>query len=136
MEKDLKMKASSIDIPNMRTTFMGYVPNVEIMQFMEESNVDVFINLSTSEGVPVSIMEAQSYGIPVIATNVGGTGEIIDKDNGILLSPCPTLENVVSALEKVYKSDFNRDIIKNHWNKLSNAQINFKRFVDILSNIQ
>ena len=136
MEKDLKMKASSIDIPNMRTTFMGYVPNVEIMQFMEESKVDVFINLSTSEGVPVSIMEAQSYGIPVIATNVGGTGEIIDKDNGILLSPCPTLENVVSALEKVYKSDFNRDIIKNHWNKLSNAQINFKRFVDILSNIQ
>ncbi len=77
--------------------------------------------------------EAQSYGIPAIATNVGGTGEIIDKDNGILLSPCPTLENVVSALEKVYKSDFNRDIIKNHWNKLSNAQINFKRFVDILS---
>ena len=136
MEKDLKMKASSIDIPNMRTTFMGYVPNVEIMQFMEESKVDVFINLSTSEGVPVSIMEAQSYGIPVIATNVGGTGEIIDKDNGILLSPCPTLEDVVSALEKVYQSDFNRDIIKNHWNKLSNAQINFKHFVDILSNIQ
>ena len=125
-----------IDIPNMRTTFMGYVPNVEIMQFMEESKVDVFINLSTSEGVPVSIMEAQSYGIPVIATNVGGTGEIIDKDNGILLSPCPTLEDVVSALEKVYQSDFNRDIIKNHWNKLSNAQINFKHFVDILSNIQ
>ena len=57
MEKDLKMKASSINIPNMRTTFMGYVPNVEIMQFMEESNVDVFINLSTSEGVPVSIMK-------------------------------------------------------------------------------
>ena len=85
----------------MRTTFMGYVPNVEIMQFMEESNVDVFINLSTSEGVPVSIMEAQSYGIPVIATNVGGTGEIIDKDNGILLSHAPH-SKMLSLLWKKY----------------------------------
>lgn len=58
------------------------------------------MNLSTSEGVPVSIMEVQSYGIPVIATNVGGTGEIIDKDNGILLPSCPSLEDVVAALEK------------------------------------
>jgi glycosyltransferase involved in cell wall biosynthesis len=136
MEKDLRMKVSSIDIPNMRTTFMGYVPNIEIIQFMEKSTVDVFMNLSTSEGVPVSIMEVQSYGIPVIATNVGGTGEIIDKDNGILLPSCPSLEDVVAALEKVYQSDFNRDIIKNHWNKLSNAQTNFRHFANLLSNTQ
>ena len=136
MEKDLRMKVSSIDIPNMRITFMGYVPNIEIIQFMEKSTVDVFMNLSTSEGVPVSIMEVQSYGIPVIATNVGGTGEIIDKDNGILLPSCPSLEDVVAALEKVYQSDFNRDIIKNHWNKLSNAQTNFRHFANLLSNTQ
>ena len=33
----------------------------------------VFLNVSSSEGVPVSIIEAMSFGIPCIATNVGGT---------------------------------------------------------------
>ena len=32
----------------------------------------IFINMSDSEGVPVSIMEALSIGIPVIARAVGG----------------------------------------------------------------
>ena len=46
----------------------------------------MFINCSESEGIPVSIMEALSFGIPVIATNVGGTSEVvIDGYNGFLL---------------------------------------------------
>lgn len=46
----------------------------------------MFINVSSSEGLPVSIMEACSFGIPIIATNVGGTAEIVQAGvNGILL---------------------------------------------------
>ncbi|MFR4320263.1 MAG: glycosyltransferase [Blautia massiliensis (ex Durand et al. 2017)] len=45
------------------------------------------MNVSSSEGIPVSIMEATSFGIPGIATDAGGTKEIIrDKENGVLLS--------------------------------------------------
>ncbi|WP_241380179.1 glycosyltransferase, partial [Escherichia coli] len=45
----------------------------------------VFVNLSSSEGLPVSMMEVASLGIPIIATGVGGVGEIVSSDNGHLL---------------------------------------------------
>ncbi|MGZ5247769.1 MAG: glycosyltransferase, partial [Flavitalea sp.] len=54
---------------------------------------DLFLNVSESEGVPVSIMEAMSAGLPVIATNVGGTREIVDGSNGVLVN------KNISALE-------------------------------------
>ena len=48
--------------------------------------IDVLVLPSLSEGLPMSIIEAQSLGIPVIATGVGGIPEIIhDGENGLLI---------------------------------------------------
>jgi glycosyltransferase involved in cell wall biosynthesis len=88
--------------------------------------------LSESEGVPVSIMEAQSFGIPVIATNVGGTSEIVNERVGILLSDNPTRNDVCKALEEVLKSNISREFIKKEWNKISNAERNFSEFASEL----
>ena len=49
-------------------------------------HIDLFINTSSSEGVPVSIMEALSVGIPIIATDVGGTKEIVTKTTARIAS--------------------------------------------------
>ena len=50
------------------------------------SNADAFILPSYVEGVPISILEAMSYGIPTISTFVGGIPEIIsDGKNGKLI---------------------------------------------------
>ncbi|MFW5852317.1 MAG: glycosyltransferase, partial [Bacteroidota bacterium] len=53
-------------------TFAGQKTNKEVLSFYSKNYIDIFINVSSSEGIPVSIMEAQSYGIPCIATDVGG----------------------------------------------------------------
>lgn len=52
------------------------------------SNSDIFILPSYIEGVPVAILEAMSYGVPVIATDVGGVASVV-KDNvtGLFISP-------------------------------------------------
>jgi glycosyltransferase involved in cell wall biosynthesis len=48
----------------------------------------IFVNPSHAEGLPTSVLEAGALGIPCIATNVGGTNEIIDDHiNGILYTP-------------------------------------------------
>ncbi|MBU1962837.1 MAG: glycosyltransferase [Gammaproteobacteria bacterium] len=66
--------------------FPGSLPNKKILDYYQSEPVDLFINVSTSEGIPVSIMEALSAGIPCLATDVGGTSELVDSSVGLLLS--------------------------------------------------
>ena len=66
-------------------TLLGHVDNTQVMATQRDLKPSVFINLSASEGLPVSMMEVASLGIPIVATDVGGVGEIVSSDNGHLL---------------------------------------------------
>ena len=71
-----------------------------VLKWFEENPADVFVNVSSSEGLPVSIMEAFSYGIPAIATAVGGMPEIVTEDCGVLLKPDFGPEELAIVLEE------------------------------------
>ena len=50
--------------------------------------LDVFVLVSDYEGLSNAIMEAQSFGIPVVVTDVGGNREIaVDGQTGFLVAP-------------------------------------------------
>lgn len=83
--EDLNQKIKNNSSANLKINLHGFVANTEIINFYKSTQVDLFINLSTSEGIPVSIMEAYSFGIPAIATNVGGTAELVSNKNGRLI---------------------------------------------------
>ena len=52
------------------------------------SSSDVYILPSYNEGLPISILEAMSFGLPVIATNIGGIPEVVkDGYNGFVIEP-------------------------------------------------
>jgi glycosyltransferase involved in cell wall biosynthesis len=69
--------------------FLGQKNQAELIDIL--SATDVFVNPSYSEGLPTSVMEAASIGLPIIATDVGGTGEIIaDYKTGILTKAANT----------------------------------------------
>lgn len=71
---------------NIHVTLFGYISNQELLSYYKKNNIDVFLNVSDFEGIPVSIMEVMSFGIPVIARDIGGNSEIIsDKRNGMLI---------------------------------------------------
>lgn len=81
--------------------FVGNKTNKEVMEFYRTNPVDLFLNVSSSEGLPVSIMESMSFGIPVIATDVGGTSEIVlDGITGYLINENFNIENVASLICK------------------------------------
>ncbi|AMY70566.1 glycosyltransferase [Frigidibacter mobilis] len=73
--------------PGLDIRLHGWVQNPELMEFYRTTPVDLFANLSLSEGVPVSIMEAISFDIPVLATAVDGTPEaVVEGQSGFLCS--------------------------------------------------
>ena len=82
---------------HLRAMLFGYASNSEILAFYSRHPVTCFITTSSTEGLPVSIMEAESFGIPVIATDVGGISEMVD-GNGVLLSSNPTVDEVADAI--------------------------------------
>ena len=51
---------------------MGYVANTKVQELYSSRKFNLLVNVSETEGIPVSIMEAMSYRLPIIATNVGG----------------------------------------------------------------
>ena len=84
--------------------FHGNVKNEYILSWYKKNNVDAFINVSKSEGAAVSIMEAMSFGIPIILSNVGGNPEMVVNQSGILLSKDPTPNEISKALQNLISS--------------------------------
>ncbi|MGE0315539.1 MAG: glycosyltransferase [Lautropia sp.] len=81
--------------------FRGRTSNETVLEHYRSHPVDVFINVSLSEGVPVSIMEALSAGVPCIATDVGGTAEIVDEICGRLLASTVTVDDLAQQIKAV-----------------------------------
>ncbi len=91
---------------NIRVDFLGQLTNSEVHSYYLNNDVYFFINLSSSEGIPVSIMEAMSYSIPALATEVGGTKEIIqDGKNGILIPANLDVNEIAQKVESLCEID-------------------------------
>lgn len=63
-------------------TLRGFIDNMEDFY----NDLDLYICTSFHEGLPMSILEAMSYKLPIIAANIGGLKELIqDGDQGYLI---------------------------------------------------
>lgn len=79
--------------------FEGWVSGDKKVELL--SNTDVFILPSYTEGLPISILEAMSYCLPVITTPVGGIPEVIENgENGLLFVP-GNKEALYKAIDKL-----------------------------------
>ena len=135
--KTLKEKASS-ELQNISFEFMGNRENSEILDFYSTNHIDLFINLSSSEGIPVSIMEALSSAIPVLATNVGGVKEIVNIKNGYLIDKDLECQKISSTIEEHLNLNSKKNSLmrKNayaFWWENYNATKNYKQFINYIN---
>lgn len=99
---EIRARAATLPL-NVSSTFIGRLPATAVGPFYGGREIDLFVNVSSSEGVPVSIQEALSASIPVLATNVGGTGEIIDDSVGRLVEADISPEQLAAELADFQK---------------------------------
>jgi glycosyltransferase involved in cell wall biosynthesis len=123
---------------NIEWELKGQVDNINIYNFYKTSTVDLFINLSLTEGLPVTIMEAISFGIPILATDVGGTKEIVNKTTGMIISseigPNAIADNIKDVIKNYSRDISAKQKIYNFWDKNFNATINYQNFISKILN--
>lgn len=138
-EKIKKLAYRKLNKDNFK--FTGFLKNQDVLNWYKENPATVFVNISSSEGVPVAIMEAISMALPVIATDVGGTREIVENNqNGYLLKKDCNINDIVKALNQYYKMDKSEydEMCKNAlkiWNERSNAKKLYSNFAEELTAI-
>ena len=114
---------------NVTINLLGPMSNEHVLNYYKNKPVDLFVNVSIIEGVPVSIMEAISYDIPVVATNVGATDEVVTPQSGELISPNPSPDEVKNAILKALSSQYTP---KEHWSNHFNAKKNYASWAQYL----
>ena len=83
---------------NIQYEFMGFVPNEKVIRFYRENYIGCFITTTSTEGgAPVSVQEALSFGVPVIAAAIGELPHMIE-GNGVLLPENPMPDQIGHAI--------------------------------------
>ena len=122
---------------NIHITLKGHVDNKEVLEYYKTHPVDLFITTSKYEGLPVSIMEAASCGIPVMATSVGGIPEIVIMNStGVLLPADISVSDLIQEIEKFYHDKKFQELCSKNIYKIFqdkfNAERNYRVFVSNL----
>jgi glycosyltransferase involved in cell wall biosynthesis len=96
LRPELEAQAQALGVAE-RVLLVGYRQNV--VEYLRA--FDLFVLPSLFEGMPLSILEAMGAGLPVIATAVDGTPEVVlDGETGLLVPPAdpPALAEAVNRL--------------------------------------
>lgn len=131
-----KIKEQTKTLPtNIVSRFLGSMPNEKVHGYLGMSPVDLFINVSQYEGLPVSVMEAFAYGIPVLATDAGGTAELVNDSTGKLIpveiESADLAKQICDTINRIRR---NALMYKNNafhtWSTQYNKSSNYQYFFD------
>lgn len=122
-------------IDNISFEFLGEMANGAVKKYYRNTPVDLFINMSESEGVPVSIMEAMSAGVPAIAPDVGGISNLVSNECGVLLRACPSSQDIVDAIGTVVFGE-KRDALRANARKMVDEHFSSDRnYSDFIASV-
>ncbi|MGC8947525.1 MAG: glycosyltransferase family 4 protein [Anaerolineae bacterium] len=105
-----------------RVYFAGEVPRQQVITYLRAC--DLFVLNSRYEGLPHVVLEAMAAGLPVVATAVGGTPEVVeDEVSGLLISPGDT-NGLRDALVRLLSNEsLHRRLVENARVRLANFSL-------------
>jgi glycosyltransferase involved in cell wall biosynthesis len=125
------------DKSNIKVSIRGDVEHQEILNFYTENYVHLFLSLSYAEGIPVTMMEATSFGVPILATNVGGCCEIVNERTGILVDRDIDMNTLSDSINQFPSSHLNnlefRNGVREFWKENFSIDKNYSVFCEAMS---
>jgi glycosyltransferase involved in cell wall biosynthesis len=99
LRRELEAMARSLDVAD-RVVFLGDVPHPVVRSYLAQA--DAFVLNSSYEGLPHVVLEAMAAGVPVIATDAGGTAEVVEDQITGLLLPIDDPTALKTAVERLW----------------------------------
>lgn len=124
---------------NIHWEITGNLPHDAIIEHYKNNPAHLFVNTSKSEGMPVSIMEALSFGLPVLATSAGGIQDAVTHGlNGFLLNNNASAESIAEEILRITnipKAEYAalRNNARLSWQQNYNAAVNFPKFYEMIT---
>ncbi|USX45204.1 glycosyltransferase [Dietzia kunjamensis] len=91
-------------VDNFDFKMMGQIEHSEILEMLTRERFALLLSASSSEGIPVSQMEAMERGIPVVSTMVGGVTELIDGTDSIGVREDASKDEIAQAMEQLLRN--------------------------------
>jgi glycosyltransferase involved in cell wall biosynthesis len=135
------LKKEIIIHPNLKINFLNNIPHETVIAIYQELVVDLFIHASETEGLPMVMIEAISFGVPIISTNVGGVSEIVaDGYNGYLVDKNGEIEEMANKIYEYFKlTEYQKGLMRKNskhlWKKKFNSNRNALTFVKSILSI-
>ena len=133
LRNDLEQKVKSIHNKsgNQFITFTSWIRNIETAL----PGLDIVALSSLNEGTPVSLIEAQAAGVPVVTTNVGGVEDVVNHESTGLIVNSFEVKEYDEALNKLIESEEIRaKMSQNGWNHVR-EKYHYQRLCDDVANL-
>ncbi len=122
--------------------FKGHLPHDQVIDYYMSHYIDLYLLTSRSEAVPIAIMEALSFGTPVIATDAGGVREMIVPQPQRPFCKLMPLETDGPALANAIKEWIRDNSKKNYaiaarkeWEEKWSCTANYTKFAEFLKEL-
>lgn len=122
ISKNISISTLSNQTVNASVTFTSWIQDVDVAY----AGLDVVALTSLNEGTPVSIIEAQAAGKPIVATNVGGIDDIVSEGITALLSDL-SFDDFSQKLKKLIDDDTLRNTMSENSKKLGTERFSYQR---------
>ncbi|MDX2004290.1 MAG: glycosyltransferase family 4 protein [Meiothermus sp.] len=109
LRKPLEEQVARLQL-DQRVRFLGVLPHDRILKFYADREIDlvalpsVDLGGGVHEGIPVSLMEAMAYEVPVVSTSTGGIPELLGGGAGSLVPP-QNPQALAEAIRQLYQSE-------------------------------
>lgn len=120
--------------------YVGTTPNQQVLEYYKANPVDLFISVSDKEGLPVSMMEALGFGIPIMGCNACGIPEVVNENTGFLIDenfdPVEVARQMEEFLIKKSRDVEYRKGVRNQYLQKFKASENYAKFASKLAQFQ